>query len=138
MTIRLGVNFLVFTLNEKVTLTNPGFILILKNDSTEKQVACKLGTELSEYTDRFNRFLVTVKTSPTALNSEVNLDDYGWHSYFIYESESPNSFDYAGVDDIDLSTLTGLVERGKIKYLKVVEEIPTYTTRPTSIKAYVS
>lgn len=138
MVIQDGFNYLVFTLNEKVTLTNPGFVLVIKNDSTAKQVACKLGTDLSSYPTRFNRFVVNMVASPTPLNAEIYLSEHGWHTYFIYETLTPNAFDYAGVDNTDLSTLTGLVETGKIKHQKPETVITSYNTRRTSIKAYVS
>lgn len=138
MVIQDGLNYLIFTLTEKVTLDSPGFVLVIKNDSTKKQVACKLGTDLSSYTDRFNRFLVEMTSGPAPLNAEIYLENHGWHTYFIFETETPNSFDYAGVDNTDLSTLTGLVETGKIKHQKPETTTESYVTRATSIKAYVS
>lgn len=138
MVIQDGLNYLTFTLNEKVTLTNPGFVLVVKNDSTGKQVACKLVTDISSYTDRFNMYAVTMQASPTPLLGQIYLEHHGWHKYYVYETLTPNAFDYAGIDSVDLSTLTGLVEQGKLKHQKPETEIESYVNRPTSIKAYVS
>lgn len=135
MLIRLGANYLAFTLTEKVTITSPDFILILVNDSTRKKAACKLGTNLSSYTSRYDRFLVTVKDNPTALNSEIELDHYGWHKYFIYESEDASTFNYSGVDNLDLETMTGEVENGKIEYVGAVVDKPYYVNRKESVVA---
>lgn len=138
MVIQDGLNYLTFTLTEKVTLTNPGFVLVIKNDSTNKQVACKLVTDISSYPDRYNRYAVTMEASPTPLTGEIYLEHHGWHKYYVYETLTPDTFDYAGVDNLDLSTLTGLVEHGKIKHQKPEVEIESYINRATSIKAYVS
>jgi len=136
MTIRLGENYLFFTLNEKVTLSNPEFVLIATNDFTKKKVGCKLGTELSAYTDRFNEFLVTVKDSPVPLDAELGLHEYGFHKYYIYEMADADTFDFDNIDTLDLNTLTGLVESGKMNYLKPLPELPHYKNTSSSIPHY--
>lgn len=136
MVIRLGQNFLTFTLNEKVTLTNPEFILILVNDFTYHKFACKLGTDLSSYTDRYNQFLVTVNDSADPLLAEVDLHDYGFHKYYVYETADADTFDYNNVDTLDLDTMTGLVEQGKMEFLKPEIELPYYANVRTSINHY--
>lgn len=138
MVIQDGLNYLTFTLNEKVTLTNPGFVLVVKNDSTNKQVACKLVTDISTDTDRYNMYAVELVSSPSPLLGEIYLENHGWHKYYVYETLTPDAFDYAGIDSVDLSTLTGLVEQGKLKHQKPETTIESYVNRATSIKAYVS
>lgn len=138
MVIRLGANHLVFTLNEKVTITSPEFVLILSNDMTNQQVGCKLGTDLSGFPTRFNQFNVFVNDNPVALNSEIELADYGFHKYFVYEMADADTFDFAGVNSLDLETMEGLVEQGKIQYLTPEETIKYYANRRASIKSYGS
>lgn len=136
MIIRLGANHLVFTLNEKTTITSPEYILIIVSDLTNKQVGCKLGIDLSGFPTRFNRFHVFVNENPIALNSEVELDNYGFHKYYVYEIADADTFDFAGVNNLDLDTMEGLVEQGKIKYLTPEEEIKHYADRRQSMNTY--
>lgn len=138
MVIRLGSNNLVFTLDEKVTIASPEFVLIIQNDMTNQQVGCKLGTDLSGFPTRFNRFEVFVNNNPTALDSEVELADYGFHKYFVYEIADADTFDFAGVNTLDLDTMTGLVEQGKIQYLTPEETIKYYANRRASLNSYGS
>lgn len=137
MIIRSGENTLTFTLTEKVSISNPEFILIIINDFTYKKTACKLGTDLSSYTSRYNQFTVTVNDDPTALNAEIGLHEYGFHKYYVYETADADTFDYANVDDLDIETMTGLIEQGKMNYLKPVDELPSYANVRNSIQHYV-
>lgn len=133
MEIRLGENYLTFTLNEKVSISSPEFVLILRNESTKAQYGCKLGADISLYTDRYNLFLVTVISSPTALNAELGLEHHGQHRYYVYEMEDADTFDFAGVNTLDLMTMTGEVEQGKVSYLKINPDLPHYINRQAAI-----
>lgn len=135
MLLESGANRITVTLNELKTLDSPEYVLILVNDSTKKKIACKLGTELSEYPERSNQFTVTVKSGPVALNSEVTLSA-GFHKYFIYEKADADAFDFAGVDDMDLREIEGEVENGKAFYSVTASETAYYKDRPSSIKSY--
>ena len=138
MNIQSGVNYLPFTLNESITIDSPEFVLILVHDDTKKKYACKLINDISEYTERYNQYLVTVKTSANPLLSELNLETYGFHKYYVYEMADADSFDYNNVDDLVLSELEGEIEQGKIKYLKPSTTTPAFKENLTSIKSYVS
>ena len=107
-----GSNTITVTLTEKVTLPNPQFVFVFVNDNTGKKFACT-STDSSTNTTRYNKFNINVVTVSNPMNSDVELDDYGFYHYYIYEMDDATAFDYANIDTTDLRTLTGLVETGK-------------------------
>lgn len=137
MIARLGDNYLTFTLNEKVTISNPEFLLIVEHMTTYKKTACKLGTDLSSYPTRFNSFLVrVVDEDPVELSAQLELHEYGFYRYFIYETADADTFNFNTVDSLDLETLTGLVEQGLINYLNVETSPEYYANLKQSIPHY--
>lgn len=137
MVVELGVNQIILTLNEKVALVSPEFVMIIENDTTSKKVACKLGTDLSSYPTRYNKFNLTLKTSPVAANAEVYLVNSRSHKYFVYEYADADTFDFSGVDTLDLSTIESkLVESGIMEYITDEQEINYYRDQRLSVKTY--
>lgn len=138
MVLRLGINYPVFTLNEKTTISDPNYVLVCKNYFTKKQTACKLGLDLSGYTDRYNQFLLTVLDDPEPLDSEIALEEFGFYKYFIYEIADIDDFDFDTVDTLDLETMTGLVEMGKLELISIPAEKSNYANTTNSMKIYGS
>lgn len=125
----------VLTLTEKVALTNPDFILILVNDNTGKKVGCKI-VDVSAYPERFNQFVVKVQANPVALSGQVLLDDYGFYHYYTYEIANAATFNFATVDSLDLETMSGLLETGKVNYYVAPTSPDNYANTRSSIKSY--
>ena len=138
MVLSLGSNQIIVTLTELVTLENPEFVLIIVNDSSNKKVACKLGTELSQFTGRYNKFNLTVKTDPNPLSAEISLVNPGDHKYYIYEIEDADSFDFENVNSLDLDTMDGQVERGICKFTQTPPVVKYYKNNKESVKTYGS
>ena len=97
MTLRLGINYPVFTLTEKTTIDDPNYVLVCRNYFTKKQTACKLGLDLSGYVGRFNQFELSVINDPNPLNSEILLPEFGTYKYFVYEIADIDNFDFDNV-----------------------------------------
>lgn len=130
-----GANTIILTLNEAKTLVSPEYVLVLREKHNKKQVACKLGTDLSEYPDRFNKFTVTVTDDPTALDAEVSLKDLTYE-YYVYEREDADAFDFASINTTDLTTLTGEVENGIAQYITTPTSHTSYISRAESVESY--
>lgn len=80
-TITRGIqNNLVFTLTERVTLTNPFFLMWAKSRRTNKEVSFLLSGNVSTYTSRYDQFLFTEGTDATMTSGD-------WW-YEIYEQSS--------------------------------------------------
>lgn len=132
MLLEPGANSIILTLNDSITLSNPEYVLVIVEDFRNKKVACKLGTDLSDYPDRFNKFTLTVKASPVAANAEIELKDLSG-KYYVYEMADADTFNFAGVNTLDLETLDGLIEQGKVRYITPVTDPEHYAdTRPSS------
>jgi len=106
-----GNNVITVTVNEKITLINPEYIFIFVNSTTNKKFACtSLEIDSVDFKSIFN---IEVGVNSPLLN-KVLLDDYGYYFYYIYETNNAAGFDYANVDSLDLRTMTGLLETGKM------------------------
>jgi hypothetical protein len=100
-----GSKELIFTLNEKKTLTNPYYLFVFEKvggGSTVKFIKSAESDE-SDYPTRFNQFTVNVTTI-------FNTADTGGYNYTVYEQASSTN------EDPDLAT--GIVEKGKMTLKK--------------------
>lgn len=130
-----GANNVIVTLNESKTIEVPEYIFIFVHDDRSYKRACKVGAELSDYPERYNKFLITVTEDADPQASEVELTK-GFHHYYVYEIEDAGDFDFENVDTLDLETMEGLVECGKMKYIEDPEELEYYRNMRQSIQAY--
>ena len=134
--LQFGANTTYFTLTEKTTLANAKYVFVFVNDNTGRKVACT-APDLSTYTAHHNQFTLTVVASgAVAASGQIQLDDYGFYHYYVYETLDPSTFDYTNIDTTDLRTLTGEVEIGKMQYLPSAPTYKTYKDIRTSIKTY--
>lgn len=131
----IGTNTVILTLNDSVTLSNPDFVLVFVEDQTNEVSACKLGTDLSTDQERYNQFTITVKSDPVALNAEVKLKDM-FYRYFVYEVADAGDFDFDNINATDLTTLSGLIEQGKMKYVTTPTAHKYYKNRREPVKSY--
>ena len=100
-------NFLIFTLSEKVTLTNPYYLFSFKHQVLMSSVNF-LASDVSGFPTRYNKFLITETTGSVNLTSGVvSLPETGFYEYAIYEQTSSSNLNVANV--------TGLLEIGMVK-----------------------
>ena len=93
----------VATCSELGVLTNPFYLLKLKNDTSKKDYFCILN-DVSIH-DRYNQFNFTEGVDD-ALNGKLILTNSGYYDYFIYEQLSATNLD---------PSLASLVEQGKMR-----------------------
>ncbi len=117
-------NSLVLTLREKATLTSPYYLFVFNNDITNHSVTFT-ANDLSSYTQRYNKFLITETSGTNNLSSGViTLSPTGFWSYKIYEmSDGTNT---------SVSNVTSLVEEGKL----LVEGTPTTHNKYVKERTY--
>lgn len=131
-----GANTRTLTVRDNVTIPSPEYLFIFINDNTYKKVACTASETIID--DFRSSFTITVQASGDGLNAGINLDDYGFYHYYIYEKTSAQiaAFDYSGVDSIDIRTMTGLLTDGKMRYDPTAATNTYYKDVRTSIKTY--
>ena len=120
-------NFLIFTLSEKVTLTNPYYLFSFKHQVLMSSVNF-IASDLSGFPTRFNKFLITETTGSVNLTSGVvSLPETGFYEYAIYEQTSSSNLNVANV--------TGLLEIGMVK---VESTLPIYNEYDNQSKTIIT
>ncbi len=120
-------NFLIFTLSEKVTLTNPYYLFSFKHQVLMSSVNF-IASDVSGFPTRFNKFLITETTGSVNLTSGVvSLPETGFYEYAIYEQTSSSNLNIANV--------TGLLEIGMVK---VESTLPIYNEYDNQNKTIIT
>jgi hypothetical protein len=120
-------NFLIFTLSEKVTLTNPYYLFTFKHQVLMSSVNF-IASDVSGFPTRYNKFLITETTGSVNLTSGVvSLPETGFYEYAIYEQTSSSNLNVANV--------TGLLEIGMVK---VESTLPIYNEYDNQSKTIIT
>jgi len=121
-------NFLVFTLSEKVTLSNPYYLFSFKHQVLMSSVNF-IASDVSSFPSRFNKFLITETTGTVNLTSGiVSLPETGFYEYAIYEQTSSSN--------LNTNNATGLLEIGMVKVESPVPVINAYDNQNKTIITY--
>ena len=121
-------NFLVFTLSEKVTLSNPYYLFSFKHQVLMSSVNF-IASDVSSFPSRFNKFLITETTGTVNLTSGiVSLPETGFYEYSIYEQTSSSN--------LNTNNATGLLEIGMVKVESPVPVINAYDNQNKMIITY--
>lgn len=111
---------IVVTFTELTTITNPWYLLVFKNISTNDEIVVLLNSyeDQSDYPDRYNQF--TIDTA-----SLFTVD--GQYLYTAYEAENGDSTHYAGLN---------MVEQGRADIIKQGEVFGTNYEPVNNYKVY--
>lgn len=108
---------IILTLTEKQLLTNPNYLFVFTNRSsnTEVKFVRLNNTDISQYKDRYNEFSIVTNTNfATALN--------GQYDYDVYEQTSTSNTNPAGLN---------MVESGIMELVGTPFNFTEYTTTDT-------
>lgn len=121
-------NFLVFTLSEKVTLSNPYYLFSFKHQVLMSSVNF-IASDVSSFPTRFNKFLITETTGTVNLTSGiVSLPETGFYEYAIYEQTSSSN--------LEIAQTTSLLEIGMVKVEGTKPVYNEYDAEPKTYKTY--
>ncbi len=121
-------NTIILTLTEKVSIGSPVFLFVFTNDQTRQAYSC-IAADQSEFTYRYNEFLITETASPNLLTSEISLPAPGDYHYAVYQQTSTSSLDPTLAD--------GLLETGKMVVLTTSTDTNnTYDSEPKTNIVY--
>jgi hypothetical protein len=112
---------IILTLTEKQMLTNPNYLFVFENRSTNTEVKfVKLNnTDISLYKDRYNEFSIVV-------NSHFNTSLNGQYTYSVYEQASTSNLNPTGLNLLE----TGIMElSGTTISFTEYETTSTFTIR---------
>ena len=111
------------TLAEKTTLATPYYLFVFTSDVDRNEVIFT-ANDLTEYKERYNKFLITETSGTTTLTSGViTLTPTGFWSYKVYEQESGTN--------LLVANTTGLVEQGRVKVIGTETINPKYSNSKT-------
>ena len=113
---------IILTLTEKVSITEPYYLIEFINDQTREVQKCFI-SDISEYPDRYNKFNITEGEEPDNYDGEVLLGNAGEYAYTVYQKESNANL-----------TTTGLtvLEKGICVLHTTEETTSTYTPTETN------
>lgn len=122
-------NTIVFTLREKQTLTNPYFLFSFKNQVEQNPINF-ISSDLSEFPNRYNKFLITETDGAQNLTSGVvTLSETGDYEYSIYEQTSSSNLN---------TTLCDNLVPLEVGFIRVVGDRPVYKEYDAQTKTYVT
>jgi hypothetical protein len=104
-----GANIVVLTLTENTTISDPNYLFEFVNETTNEKIYF-IAQDTSLYTDRYNKFLITLSTEQAEdlLYGVIHLSLTGYYTYNVYQQSSSTNLN---PDDSE-----GLVETGKVLY----------------------
>ncbi len=88
--------FIYITLTEKQTLTNPNYLFVFKNRSTNNDVKFVLlnAADVSTHKERYNKFSIKV-------DKYFSSKPKGQYSYSVYEQTSTSNQDTTGLNELE-------------------------------------
>jgi hypothetical protein len=85
-----STNNVVVTLTENSTVTNPIYLFMFTNQTSNVPYYF-IGTDTSAYKTRYNKFSIIEKVSANTLNGEVTLGFKGYYNYKVYQTSLANT-----------------------------------------------
>ena len=85
-----STNNVVVTLTENSTVTNPIYLFLFTNQTSNVPYYF-IGTDTSNYKTRYNKFSIVEKASANTLNGEVTLGLKGYYNYKVYQTSLVNT-----------------------------------------------
>lgn len=117
-------NTLVFTLNEKVTLSSPVFLFEITNQ-VDNNAICFIAADTSSYVSWYNKFTVTEQTSGTNyLTGIISCPNTGQYNYRIFEQSSSTNLNPANATTL---LETGIITVSSTQAAEVVYQPPKET-----------
>ena len=103
-------NTVVFTLDERRTLTSPYFLVRMQSRSSQGVKRFILASDLSTSVGRYNQFTITETSGTEVLTSgTVTLSPEGFWDYAIYEQSSASNLNELASDNL-IPLEVGLVQ----------------------------
>jgi hypothetical protein len=116
--IKNSANTVYFTLAEKATLASPYYLFKVESLDTNESILFT-GTDLSDNTDRFNKFTITETSGATNYTASTVSLNVGEWNYYVYEMSASTNLAISGT--------TGLIVESGIIYVSGTTTPSTYT-----------
>ena len=107
-----STNNVVVTLTENSTVTNPIYLFMFTNQTSNVPYYF-ISTDTSSYKTRYNKFSVVEKLAANTLNGEVTLGFNGYYNYTVYQTSLANTSGLTTAADA-VTFITKTVEVGVV------------------------
>lgn len=107
-----STNNVVVTLTENSTVTNPIYLFMFTNQTSNVPYYF-ISTDTSSYKTRYNKFSVVEKLAANTLNGEVTLGLNGFYKYTVYQTSLSNTSGLTTAADA-VPYITKIVEVGVV------------------------
>lgn len=117
------------TLTEKVSLSDPAFLFLFKNEQSNEEkyfIAQDVATE--EQKERFNKFNISISAAEDLLNGIIDLKLDGFYSYEVREQVSSTN--------LDPNESGAIVETGIVKVIGTEIDIPEFVNPDPTVKVF--
>jgi len=105
-------NTIVVTLTENSTVSNPIYLWLFTNQQTNVAYYF-IGTDISQYKERYNKFIITDQANPNTLNGQTQLGNEGFYDYEIYQTSLSSTSGLTTAEDA-VQYITKVVEVGLV------------------------
>ncbi len=92
-------NTIILTLNESKTLDNPYYLMKMVSQDSRTVKTFILASDLSGYTDRFNKFVITESATEVLTSGTVTLKPTGIWYWEVYEQTSSTNLNVNAADN---------------------------------------
>ena len=127
-------NNIVVTLRENSTVSNPIYLFMFRNQQTQVNYYF-ISTDISNFKDRFNKFLLVEKTNPNTLSGEVELGNEGFYDYEIYQTNLSSTSGLTNASQA-IPNIVKTVEYGLVWVTLESEVLDIYNPQTTTTIAY--
>lgn len=114
-------NTVVFTLTERVTLSNPYFLMKCTSRSSRGTKLFILPSNQSSYTDRYDKFTITESANEILTSGTVELKPTGDWDYQIFEQTSSSN--------LNIVNCTTLLEEGILRVTGTSDTTQNYNAQ---------
>ncbi len=124
MTTRILINQpnkVIFTLNEKKTLSDPNYLMEIFSKQTHDSKIIRLSGDTSINPTRFNEFIIE-ESQTEDLNAAIVTLIPGEYNYFIYETTGLT---------LSISAATSILESGLVKVVGTGQTTHTFSDTPS-------
>jgi len=127
-------NNIVVTLRENSTVINPIYLFMFRNQQTQVNYYF-ISTDISNFKNRFNKFLLVEKTNPNTLSGEVELGNEGFYDYEIYQTNLSSTSGLTNASQA-IPNIVKTVEYGLVWVTLESEVLDIYNPQTTTTIAY--
>ncbi len=127
-------NNVVVTLTENATATGFIYLFLFKNQQSAVDYYF-IASDISQYPERYNEFLVEEKANANTLQGEVSLGNEGFYDYFAYQTSISSTAGLTTAADA-VQYIVKTLEQGLVWVIPTEQDIDKYSPQTDTAIVY--